>query len=70
MIFKNYFVEKNLINNFDSLFSDTPLSAPKLFKRPLSGAWHLKCTTALLVVFAGTNQLYFFEIYINGVNKS
>ena len=35
MIFKNYYVEKELINNFFSLFSETPLRALKRLKRPL-----------------------------------
>jgi len=57
-------------NNFYSSFSETPLSALKRLKRLLCCAQHFKCITTLLVVFAGTNQLYFFEIYIDDINKS
>jgi len=70
MIFKNYFGRQAMKNNFYSLFSETPLSALKRLKRLLCCVQHFKCITILLVVFAGTNQLYFFEIYIDGINKS
>ena len=55
---------KKFDKQFFSLFSKTPLSAPKRLKRPLSCARHFNCITALLVVFAGTNQLYSSEIYM------
>jgi len=71
MIFKNYFGRQTMKNNFYSSFSETSLSALKRLKRLLCCAQHFKCITTLLV-FAGsfTNQLYFFEIYIDGINKS
>ena len=58
------FCEKKFDKQSFSLFFETPLSARKRLKRPLSCARHFKCITALLVVFSGTNQLYFFEIYL------
>ena len=58
------FCGKKFDKQFFSLFYETPLSAPKRLKRLLSCVRYFKCITALLVVFSGTNQLYFSEIYL------
>ena len=50
MIFENFFVKKNVINNFFRLFTKMHLNAPKRLKRPLSCARHFK--------YRAENKLY------------